>query len=151
MWGGSTRVGWNLDADDRNVDGQSERCICRLWCRCRFAERIRTIPTDRFIKTIACIEGNSDTVTILPYLIRKTVRVDVDKIVFLFAFRGYETKACGEATGSLVYTLVFIVFKCTPACIGSTTTCAKAIGQTLTALNTVKLPINRFCKGIAKI
>ena len=27
---GSTRVRRNLDADDRNVDGQSERCICRL-------------------------------------------------------------------------------------------------------------------------
>ena len=57
-------------------------------------DSICTLPTDRLVKAIACIKGNSDTITILPYLIRKTVRVDVDEIILLFAFRGYETKAC---------------------------------------------------------
>ena len=148
--GWCTRVGWNLDADDRNVDGQSKRCICRLWCRCWFTKRTCTLPTDRLVKAITCIEGNSDTVTILPYLVRKTVRVDVDKIVFLFAFRGYETKACGEATRSLVYTLVFLIFKFSPV-MTYIATCANIIRKTLTTLYAVKSPINRFSKGIAQI
>ena len=44
-----------------------------------------TLLTDRLVKAIACIKGNSDTITILPNLIWETVRVDVDKVVFLLA------------------------------------------------------------------
>ena len=71
--GGSTRVRRNLDAYDRNIDGQGKRSVYRLCGRCRFAERTCTLPTDRLIKAVTSVEGNYDTMAALPYLVWKTI------------------------------------------------------------------------------
>ena len=83
----------------------------------------------------------------LPYLVWKTIGVDVDKIVFLRIFRGYNAKSCGETAGGLI-DLFFLNFA---KSLVSATTCTYIIRETLTTLNTIKFPVYRLGKGIAQI